>query len=72
MNQHIGVGRKYPSIKLNTTYSFGLDDQEFVVSFEGDDPGDFLDLVMELRESETSPIHPTGHAGFYLRCNGIE
>ena len=54
MNQHISVGRKYPSIKLNTTYSFGLDDQEFVVAFEGDDPGDFLDLVMELRESETS------------------
>ena len=54
MNHHISTGRKYPSIKLNTTYSFGLDDQEFVVAFEGDDPSDFLDLVMELRESETS------------------
>ena len=30
-------------------YSFGLDDQEFVVAFEGDDPGQFLDLVQELR-----------------------
>lgn len=54
MNQHITVGRKYPSVKLNTTYSFGLDDQEFVVSFETDEPGDFLDLVMELREATTS------------------
>ncbi len=54
MNGHIQVGRKYPSVKLNTTYSFGLDDQEFVVSFETDEPADFLDLVMELREAKTS------------------
>lgn len=54
MNEHIGVGRKYPSVKLNTTYSFGLDDQEFVVAFETDEPSDFLDLVMELREAKTS------------------
>jgi chlorite dismutase len=54
MDEHIAKGRKYPSVKLNTTYSFGLDDQEFVVAFETDEPGDFLDLVMELREAETS------------------
>jgi chlorite dismutase len=54
MDTHIRIGRKYPSVKLNTTYSFGLDDQEFVVSFETDEPGDFLDLVMELRETESS------------------
>jgi len=54
MNAHIAVGRKYPSVKLNTTYSFGLDDQEFVVSFETDEPGDFLDLVMELRGAKSS------------------
>ena len=54
MNQHIAVGHKYPNIKINTTYSFGLDDQEFVVAFEGDSPSDFLDLVMELRGSEAS------------------
>ena len=54
MNEHIAIGHKYPQIKLNTTYSFGLDDQEFVVSFEGDKPEDFVDLVMELREADTS------------------
>ena len=54
MDQHIVVGRKYPQVKLNTTYSFGLDDQEFVVAFEGDQPGEFLALVRELRESEAS------------------
>src|SRR3989475_3602336 len=54
MDEHVRIGRKYPSIRLNTTYSYGLDDQEFIVAFEGDDPAAFLDLVMELRESEAS------------------
>jgi chlorite dismutase len=54
MNTHIEIGHKYPRVKLNTTYSFGLDDQEFVVAFESDYPTDFLDLVMELRETESS------------------
>ena len=54
MNEHIAIGHKYPSVTLNTTYSFGMDDQEFVVAFETDEPRDFVDLVMELRESEAS------------------
>jgi len=54
MDEHIKVGNKYPSVKLNTTYSFGLDDQDFVVAFETEEPKDFLDLVMELRETEGS------------------
>lgn len=54
MDNHIRVGNKYPSVKLNTTYSFGVDDQDFVVAFETDEPKDFLDLVMELRETEAS------------------
>lgn len=54
MDEHIEVGNRYPSVKLNTIYSFGLDDQEFVVAFETDSPSDFLDLVMELRETEGS------------------
>ena len=54
MAEHIRIGRTYPEITINTAYSFGLDDQEFVVSFEADDPGDFLDLVQELRGSESS------------------
>ena len=54
MDEHIEIGHRYPSVKLNTTYSFGLDDQEFVVAFETDKPEDFLDLVMELRSAEAS------------------
>jgi chlorite dismutase len=54
MDEHIRIGSKYRSVKLHTTYSFGLDDQEFVVAFETDYPSDFLDLVQELRETKAS------------------
>jgi chlorite dismutase len=54
MQQHIKVGKEYADIDLNTSYSFGLDDQEFVVAFETDDPGSFLDLVQQLRTTESS------------------
>lgn len=54
MDEHIQIGGKYPSVKLNTTYSFGIDDQEFVVAFETDEVKEFLNLVQELRETEAS------------------
>lgn len=54
MAEHIRVGREYPEINLNTTYSFGLDDQDFVVAFESERPQDFLELVHRLRETESS------------------
>ena len=54
MQEHIQVGREFPSVDLNTSYSFGLDDQEFVVAFETDEPRDFLDLVQKLRTTESS------------------
>jgi chlorite dismutase len=54
MRGHIEVGRRHGTIEINTAYSYGLDDQEFVVSFDADDPGEFLDLVQELRGTESS------------------
>jgi chlorite dismutase len=54
MNEHIRIGHLYARVKLNTTYSFGIDDQEFVVAFETNFPEDFLDLVQQLRETEIS------------------
>jgi chlorite dismutase len=54
MQDHIRVGREYPTVDNHTTYSFGLDDQEFVVAFDTDDAGAFLDLVQRLRTTEAS------------------
>ena len=54
MQEHISVGREYPNVDNHTTYCFGLDDQEFVVAFDTDDAGMFLDLVQRLRTTEAS------------------
>jgi len=54
MAEHIRTGHRFPAIRINTAYSFGLDDQDFVVAFEGDDPKEFVSLLMKLRETEAS------------------
>ena len=54
MASHFAVGHRYPDVRIHTAYSFGLDDQEFVVTFEVQDVRDFLALVADLRETESS------------------
>ena len=54
MGAHFRTGHKYPGVKIHTGYSFGIDDQEFVVAFEGESVSEFLELVEELRGSESS------------------
>ncbi len=54
MDEHIAVSKKYPQIILNTTYSFGIHDEDFLLAFEVDDIRDFQDLIMDLRETQVS------------------
>ena len=54
MGAHFATGHKYPDVRIHTGYSFGIDDNEFVVAFEAPDPRRFLALVAELRETESS------------------
>lgn len=54
MEEHIEVGRKYPQVRLNTTYSFGIDDQDFMLAFETPDLVVFQELIMRLRETKVS------------------
>jgi chlorite dismutase len=54
MDEHIAIGADFPSIQNHTTYSFGIDDQEFMTAFECEEPADFMHLMLTLRESEAS------------------
>jgi chlorite dismutase len=54
MDEHIEVSKKYPQVVLNTTYSFGIHDEDFMLAFEVDDIRDFQNLIMDLRETEVS------------------
>ena len=55
MDEHMRIGRdEFPTIHNHTTYSFGIDDQEFMTAFECDEPADFMQLMLRLRDSEAS------------------
>ena len=54
MEEHIEVGRKFPNVRLNTSYSFGIHDQDFMLAFETDDLNDFQNLIIKLRETKVS------------------
>ena len=53
MKGHMRVGHRYPQVRQLLAYSFGLDDQEFIVAYETDELIAFQDLVRELRETES-------------------
>jgi chlorite dismutase len=54
MDEHILVSNPFKGVRINTSYSYGIDDQEFVVSFDSDYPQEFVDLVGRLRYTEAS------------------
>ncbi|MBI4872171.1 MAG: chlorite dismutase family protein [Candidatus Riflebacteria bacterium] len=54
MMEHVAVGHRFERVAINTSYSFGLGDQEFVIAFDTDYPEDFEALVRRLRETEAS------------------
>lgn len=64
MNEHIRIGKQYEDISQLLLYSFGLQNQEFVVVYETGDLTRFSDLVNELRDTEArrytlrdTPLH---------------
>src|SRR5207247_8241554 len=54
MDEHMRIGAEFETIYNHTTYSFGIDDQEFMTAFECDEPSDFMHLMLTLRETEAS------------------
>ena len=52
MQGHIKLGKQYPEITQLLLYSFGLQDQEFIVSYETENLSQFSDLVYDLRATE--------------------
>ena len=53
MNEHMRIGRAYPTVRQLLAYSFGLDDADFLVAYDTDDLAVFGDLVRELRGTES-------------------
>ena len=53
MNEHMRVGHQYPQVRQLLAYSFGIDDQDFLVAYETDDLAVFGELVRALRSTES-------------------
>jgi chlorite dismutase len=54
MDEHIAASAPFKGVHLNTSYSYGIDDQDFMVAFDSDYPQEFVDLVGRLRHTEAS------------------
>ena len=54
MDEHIAASAPFKGVRLNTSYSYGVDDQDFMVAFDSDYPQEFVDLVGRLRYTEAS------------------
>jgi chlorite dismutase len=71
MDEHMKIGRKHYPVKNNTAYCFGIDDYEFILSFEAESPEKFQNLMMELRESEASAYTELDTPIFTCRRRGL-
>ena len=61
MDEHIRIGHEFPTIHNHTTYSFGIDDQEFMTAFECDEPSDFMHLMLRCATPRRA-LHRARHA----------
>lgn len=52
MVEHGALAKPWPNLQTNTVESFGIQDQEFIVALEDDNPKDIVDMVKKLRDAE--------------------
>ncbi|MBA2379145.1 MAG: chlorite dismutase family protein [Blastocatellia bacterium] len=60
VEENFMVGRKFPNIKIHMTHAFGFSEQEYIISFETDEPRDFLALAEELRQTPGNKLSLRG------------
>lgn len=71
MEENFMVGRKFPNIKIHLTHAFGFNDLEYLVSFETDEPRDFLALAEELRQTPASKMTLRGMSVYTCRKRSL-
>ncbi len=60
IEENFMVGKRFPNIKIHMTHAFGFSDEEYLISFETDEPKDFLALAEELRQTPASKFTMRG------------
>ena len=60
IEENFMVGKRFPNIRIHLTHAFGFSEQEYLISFETDEPRDFLALAEELRQTTASKLSLRG------------
>jgi chlorite dismutase len=60
VEENFMVGKKFENIKIHMSHAFGFSEQEYIISFETDEPKDFLALAEEMRETTASKFTMRG------------
>lgn len=54
IEENFMVGKRFPNIRIHMTHALGFGERDYLISFETDEPRDFLALAAELRETAAS------------------
>ena len=65
------VGKKFPNINIHLTHAFGFSEKEYIISFETDEPNDFLALAEELRQTPASKFTLRGMPVYTCRLRPL-
>lgn len=71
IEENFMVGKKFPNIRIHLTHAFGFSEQEYLISFETDEPRDFLALAEELRHTPASKLTLRGMPVYTCRQRSL-
>ncbi|MFT3744405.1 MAG: chlorite dismutase family protein [Pyrinomonadaceae bacterium] len=71
IEENFMVGKKFPNIRIHMTHAFGFTDNEYLISFETDEPRDFLALAEELRQTSASRLTLRGMPVYTCRQRSL-
>ncbi len=71
IEENFMVGKRFPNIKIHLTHAFGFTDNEYLISFETDEPRDFLALAEELRQTPASKLTLRGMPVYTCRQRSL-
>ena len=71
IEENFMVGKKFENIKIHMTHAFGFSEQEYIVSFETDEPKDFLALAEELKQTPASKFNLRGMPVYTCRQRSL-
>ncbi len=71
IKENFMVGKKFSNINIHMTHAFGFSEQEYLISFETDEPKDFLALAEELRQTPASKFTLRGMPIYTCRLRSL-